>query len=441
MSDRACRIGCLLVPESTVRFVSGPLLRSATDALVDVARSFSPRVSGENAGKLCLDLGGLANLYPSEHKLGSAMLLAAERVGLPARVGIGASRLVAELAARTTDSVQIVPRGEERSFLDPLPLSLLHVPEPLAAALRRFGIECFAELAALPPRGLGLRLGYEGLRLWREARGEETAPLVSERPPERIVEEGECDLLCRIEPLLMVLQSLCVRLAARLSVRGLVACGLFLGLDLDPVGKDERRLGLASPCRDVRAWIGVARLSLEESPPPAPVTSLRIEADVLPERRAQLDLFEPRVQAATGLDDALARLAALSGEDRVGSPRALDSHRPGAFALEPFKIAAGGKVRGAQESQAQNSGPFVLAVRPAEEARVAHSRGHPVSLASRSFHGRVVRLAGPWRFDSGWWRDDPLGRDYYEMELTGGDVFRVFFDHGRRRWFVDGICG
>ncbi len=184
-----------------------------------------------------------------------------------------------------------------------------------------------------------------------------------------------------------------------------------------------------------------ARLSLEESPPPAPVTGLRIEADVLPERRAQLDLFEPRVQAATGLDDALARLAALSGEDRVGSPRTLDSHRPGAFALELFKIAAGGKVGGAQESQAQNSGPFVRAVRPAEEARVAKSSGHPVSLASKSFHGRVVRLAGPWRFDCGWWRDDPLGRDYYEVELTGGDVCRVFFDHARLCWFVDGICG
>jgi len=369
------------------------------------------------------------------------MLLAAERVGLPARAGIGATRLVAELAARTTQRVQIVPRGEERAFLAPLPLSLLHAPAPLAVALGRFGIERFAQLAALPPGGLGLRLGPEGIRLWREARGEEAAPLIPERLPERFVEECESDPLSRIEPLMIVLLSVCERLSARLSVRGLVACGFFLGLALDPAGRDERKLNLASPSRDVRVWLDVARLALEDSPPPAPVTSVRIEADVLPERRAQLDLFSARDRALTGLDDAIARLVALSGEGRVGSPRSLDSHRPGAFALEPFAIGVGGKGCSAQESQAPAGGPFVRAVRPAEAARVARSRGHPISLASKSFRGRVVRLAGPWRFDSGWWRDDPLGRDYYEMELASGDVFRVFFDHGRRRWFVDGICG
>jgi len=450
-----------LAPELIVRPLSGPLLRSAGDALVDVARSFSPRVSVGNAGELCLDLGGLGNLYPSERKLGSAMLLAAERVDLPARVGIGATRLVAVLAARTTQGVQVVPPGEEGSFLAPLPLSLLHAPQPLeaapkgtaakqrhsakkvdlAAALRRFGIERFAELAALPPGGLSLRLGPEGLRLWREARGLETAPPMFSRPPERFIEESESDPLCRIEPLMIVLLSACERLSARLSVRGLVSDGLFLGLALDPAGRDERRLNLAAPCRDVRAWLDVARLSLEDRPPPAPVAGVRIEADVLPEQRTQLDLFTPRDRSATGLADALARLAALSGEDRVGSPRPLNSHRPGAFVMAPFTIGARGKRCGDRESQAPAGGPFVRAVRPAEEARVAKSRGRPVSLASKSFRGRVVRLAGPWRLDGGWWLDDPLGRDYYEMELAGGDVCRVFFDRDRRRWFVDGICG
>jgi nucleotidyltransferase/DNA polymerase involved in DNA repair len=57
-----------------VRTLSAPQVRSAQAALLDAARSFSPRVALEPGGEVCLDLSGLAGLHSSERQLGAALL-------------------------------------------------------------------------------------------------------------------------------------------------------------------------------------------------------------------------------------------------------------------------------------------------------------------------------------------------------------------------------
>ena len=67
---------------------------------------------------------------------------------------------------------------------------------------------------------------------------------------------------------------------------------------------------------------------------------------------------------------------------------------------------------------------------------------------------RVVSIAGPWRRAGEWWqaRDDTVSspqlvmkttgnfrRDYYELALADGCVYRVFCDLNSAQWFVDGI--
>jgi protein ImuB len=48
-------------------------------------------------------------------------------------------------------------------------------------------------------------------------------------------------------------------------------------------------------------------------------------------------------------------------------------------------------------------------------------------------------MAGPWRVQGEWWRDDPLHRDYYDVQLSDGAVYRIFYDPPRQGWFVDGV--
>ena len=429
------RIGGLFVPDL-------PLLarvRSAQAALLDVARSFSPRVALEPTGEVCLDLSGLAcrglcARYSTEHKLGSALLQRAARAGLLTRVGIASGRFIARLAARTTKGLQVVPPGRERAFLAPLPVRLLQASADLRTALRRFGIERFGELADLPSRDLGLRLGSEGLRLHRLVRGEDQSLLVPMKTPERFVEETETPYpIGRIEPLLFVLTGVFERLAERLGWRGLSAAGLFLSLGLDPVGSDERFLGLASPTRRVSTWTTVLRLSLQEQPPRAPVTAVRAEAETVAPRSSQVEMFAPQKPAPERLDDAIAYLASLAGEGRVGSPRVVDSHRPGEFIVVPFgeRGVAGREVPGSQL-------PLRI-FRPSREVQVRLKREVPLDLKGEEIRGRVLQSAGPWRLEGNWWAEEVLRRDYYQVELSDGGIYRLYVD--RSRWFVDAICG
>ena len=83
----------------------------------------------------------------------------------------------------------------------------------------------------------------------------------------------------------------------------------------------------------------------------------------------------------------------------------------------------------------------VHAVRPPVKVEVTESRGRPLRLFSDRFRGRVMQLAGPWRLEGGWWLARRINRDYYEVELSDGGIYRLYLDRDRRNWFIDGICG
>ena len=53
--------------------------------------------------------------------------------------------------------------------------------------------------------------------------------------------------------------------------------------------------------------------------------------------------------------------------------------------------------------------------------------------------GRVQVASGPWGLEEGWWEETPLARDYWDVELTGGGLYRLFRDRRSGDWFVDGI--
>jgi protein ImuB len=416
-----------------VRTLSAAQVRSAQAALLDAARSFSPRVALEPGGEVCLDLSGMTGLHSSEQRLGAALLHKTERAGLSARVGIASGKFLARLAARTTDGLRVIASGEERAFLGPLPIGLLDASADLHNTLRRFGIERFAQLAELSSRELGLRLGNEGLRLHRLARGEDHGPLVPVPAPERFVEETETPYpIGRIEPLLFVLNGVFERLAERLRWRGLTAERLFLSLELDPEGSDERFLGLASPTCRVSTWTAVLRPALEQQPPRAPVTAVRVEAEARGQRSSQLEMFAPRQPAPEKLDDAIAYLASLSGEGRVGSPRLVDSHRPGEFVVVPFGERAAGKNLSVARLP-------LRVFRPGREVEVRLERTVPRSLKGREIRGRVLQFAGPWRLEGEWWGAEALLRDYYHVELSDGGIYRLY--HSTDRWIVDAVCG
>jgi protein ImuB len=80
-------------------------------------------------------------------------------------------------------------------------------------------------------------------------------------------------------------------------------------------------------------------------------------------------------------------------------------------------------------------------LRPARPAEVRLRHGRPIRVQAGPFGGHVHACAGPWRIESGWWRETPLARDYYDVELTDGGVYRIYQERPGDAWFLDGICG
>jgi hypothetical protein len=51
-----------------------------------------------------------------------------------------------------------------------------------------------------------------------------------------------------------------------------------------------------------------------------------------------------------------------------------------------------------------------------------------------------VRVAaGPWTLEDGWWNKQPVERDYWDVELSDGGLYRVYRDRKTGDWFADGM--
>jgi len=413
--------------------------RSAALALADVAASVASRIELAADGTVLLDAEGAIHLVGTEAGLATALVARAARVGLSARAGVGASLTVARLAATFGDGVEVVPAGAERGFLAPLPLACLAPDPEIAATLERWGVRRLGDLARLPAAEVATRLGPAGAALIRAARGEDERPLAP-CPLGGEIEESIAleHALEALEPLLFVLRGLLERTVARLGLAGIGCARVRLALGLEDRGRDERTLALVAPTREVKTILTCLRVELEARPPRAAIE--RVTVGAVPEavRAAQLGLFVPPGPAPERLATTLARLAALCGAARVGAPAVVDSHRPGAAAVVPFAHGLAGAPPPAPAA-ASSCRLVIRALRPPRPVEVFSERDAPGFVRGSGFGGRVVGAAGPWRVVTEWWSAATAARDYYDLELTDGGIYRCYRDLRSGGWFVDGV--
>jgi hypothetical protein len=255
-----------------------------------------------------------------------------------------------------------------------------------------------------------------------------------------------------------------------------------------------RLLQLPAALRDARVLRTLLMLDLESHPPPSAVDVVTIEIDPAPGRVIQYSLLERAVPSAETVATLTARLDALVGDARCGSPVLLDTHRPDGFEMRRFELSearhrpgrrapelsamapAGSdqpplKLRQSVEAPAKaedparhgrglpRSGrggaglsspagarlsPVLRRFRPPVAVRVAVERGRPVQVAidRRGMPGGgVERSAGPWRTSGAWWTAAPGGwdRDEWDIALGDGTICRLFQQRDTGTWFLEGV--
>ncbi|HUE00530.1 MAG TPA: hypothetical protein VMR62_13235 [Bryobacteraceae bacterium] len=399
------------------------------EKLLRLAQEFSPQVEQTSADTVALDADGLERIHGLPQQIAAAIARRAAERGLRASVSIASNLDTAVHAARGFGGVSVIPHGDEAKYLGSLPLTVLGPTPEMLETLERWGIRRLRDLAALPVLGLAERLGVEGLRLHKLARGAGDRPLAPVGEPLHFAEEAELEYpLELLEPLMFVLAQLLHALRARLASHGLATNELRLRLQLENRGEHARTLRFPVPMLDTKAFLKLLDLDLGAHPPPAPVVKVRLEAEPAKPRAAQTGLFMPIAPEPEKLELTLARLRGLVGEGNVGSPELLDTHRPGAFRMRCYGEAR--RLEGAGATMP------LRAIRPARVARVQMASGQPVHVQAEGVRGHVTAAAGPWRTSGDWWTADPWARDEWDVALSDGALYRIYSEQGR--WFVEG---
>jgi protein ImuB len=120
----------------------------------------------------------------------------------------------------------------------------------------------------------------------------------------------------------------------------------------------------------------------------------------------------------------------------VGAPALPDRHLPDAFTLRPFaapRVAPRGNDAPSDEVRRL----ALHALRPPLTAEARLDRGELRYVTSPGVAGQVLAAAGPFRVRDGWWQQFVV-RDYYDVQLSDGAVYRLFHDLQEDSWHIDG---
>ena len=156
-----------------------PSWPTGADFPADLVAGFlavAPRIAVGERGLVWGDARGLIGSLLADH-----MLHVASDYGVDdARAGVAATPVAAEVAATQSvlsvaqsNAPVVVRPGQDRAFIAPYPLADHSPNEPLALLLTGLGIETCGALAALEAESIVVRLGAEGVRLWRRARADD----------------------------------------------------------------------------------------------------------------------------------------------------------------------------------------------------------------------------------------------------------------------------
>jgi protein ImuB len=330
--------------------------------------------------------------------------------------------------------------------------------EALLETLRRWGVKTFGHFAALPAGEVYERLGGRGILWQRLARGEDSTPLVPWVPEDPF--ESALDLewpIEGLEPLSFVLGRLFEPLAERLERADRGAAIVHTHLRLVDKTVHARTVQLPAPMRDAKTLRTLVLLDLESNPPGAGIDRVRVLIEPTPARVTQWTLFTRAQASPEQVSTLLARLTALMGETHVGSPRLVDSWKPGAFEMTPFVADAAAPIPegttadqphapGAPDARSAPGHTALRRFRLPVPARVQMQEGRPIRVTTDRrgvTGGIVVQSAGPWRTSGEWWNDGPAGRcwdrDEWDIALSDGTIYRLYVERDVGQWFLEGI--
>jgi protein ImuB len=289
----------------------------------------------------------------------------------------------------------------------------------ILSILHKWGVHTVGQFAALDKEALSARLGPEAVRLWERANGKSHRLLKLVRPPESFEESFEFDHEVEtVEPLLFLLRRFLEQLTLRLRVIYLVPKELVLRITFANKANYQRIFKIPQPTGDVDLLFRMLQTHLENFKSDHPIIAVALAAQPTKPPRQQFGLFETTLRNPHQLAETLARLTALVGPDRVGTPVLEETHRPDAFRIEPFVW----NLNSRPDRRAVRKNPALRRFRPVRELESSHA---------------VDARNGPYLLSGNWWDEKSWAWMEWDMQLASGELIRAHESEGI--WKMDGI--
>jgi hypothetical protein len=406
------------------------------------------------------DARGLHGAQLAEH-----MLRVASDYGFDdVHAGVALTPVAAEVGAtQSTTSLVVVKLGQDASFIAPYPLAVLSPPEPLAALIHGLGIETCGAFAALDAEAIEVRLGIDGVRLWRRSRADDERWLF--KIPLRSLPSASLEWveygLKDPERLLFVINSLAGTVCTSLVRRGERAREMALVFSLGNRTQRTHLIRSSRPSSEQKRWMRLVREALDTLTLPDAVmgVTLRVES-VTGNDGPQGDLFDRGFASAPMVEDAIIQLTDDQGDVVVES---LNSEHP---LLEVRTTWTGRGARagmGAQRGQIprvarddrkiarddrtvdrKDKPSLTLQLLPSPKVVTVDTqprRDHdvPVRYMENNEWHDIIEAAGPDRVSGGQWSTE-YSREYFRCVREDGMM--VWLYHGSKQqttdWFLHG---
>jgi protein ImuB len=413
-------------PALFIRTAKADAETEARAAFLAVAFTLSPAIEATAPGICTIDLRGLGpDTFLPVARSAVAQLAV---LGLPASAGIARTPLLALYAARSTAKVRhIASVGEEEHFLAPLPLATADPSPELAAVFHQWGLRTLGDLLALPRDEIIRRFGAAGLALWQRASGGATRPLLPVVPPQTFSATMELEHeIETLEPLLFILRRFLDRLTLELSVAQFVAAELSLGLRLEDDTSHTRRFRLPEPTADPEILFRALHTHLESLQTAATIAAVVLELTPVRPLVRQQGIFDTGLCDPHGFAETLARVSALVGSERIGTPRPADTHRPDTFTLTPPAPVIFSTVTPPLHAP---QGLPLRRFRPPLRVGLTETGEGKTFLWADGARGEISFRSPPYPRNGHWWQQDRAwSRVEWDIALVEGGLFRLILD-------------
>ena len=320
--------------------------------------------------------------------------------------------------------------------------------QEIFAILHKWGIHTLGQLAALDKEQLGARLGPEAIRMWERANGRSNRLLKLIRPPESFQESFEFEReIETAEPVLFMLRRFLEQLAVRLAAIYLVAKELTLRITFANLRQDEpvaagkqsyeRVFKIPQPTNDVDLLFRMLQTHLENFRSEHPIVAVMLSAKPIKPADEQFGLFETTLPNPHQLSETLARLTALLGADRIGTPVLEETHRPDAFRMEQFAWQVGAIDLNRPKAIEPTFRTALRRFRPNVPASVLLDEDTPAHVRSAEMVGKIIEERGPYLLSGNWWDEKSWGRAEWDLQLQNDELLRAHECDGV--WKIDGV--